>query len=169
MATLTDPQSRKSTFVDMSAALTGFARSALSPTLDPIGLAQQYLAVADRHASVDEVNRLLAAYLEIQAKPPQQVADVLLEVDAAKPSHTASLARSIVKLWYLGSWYAAGSSAFAGQVVSANAYIAGLAWKAAQAHPMGYSEFSFGYWSSAPPTLGDFGAEVTGPKGSKRR
>jgi hypothetical protein len=32
-----------------------------------------------------------------------------------------------------------------------NAYTMGLAWDAAQAHPMGYSELHFGYWAVAPP------------------
>ncbi|HEX4496824.1 MAG TPA: sorbitol dehydrogenase, partial [Thermoanaerobaculia bacterium] len=33
-------------------------------------------------------------------------------------------------------------------------------WKAAQAHPMGYSQFSFGYWSSVPPSLAAFGVDL---------
>ena len=47
-----------------------------------------------------------------------------------------------------------------GSVVSANAYVGGLAWRAAQAHPMGYSQLSFGYWASPPPSLRSFGVDL---------
>jgi hypothetical protein len=70
------------------------------------------------------------------------------------------LARSIVLLWYLGSWYkpedlkknsAPGAAALIGsEVVSAKAYTQGLVWQIAQAHPMGYSNLQFGYWSRDP-------------------
>jgi hypothetical protein len=35
-------------------------------------------------------------------------------------------------------------------VVSATAYTQGLVWLIAQAHPMGYSNLQFGYWSREP-------------------
>ncbi len=71
-----------------------------------------------------------------------------------------SSARSIVLLWYLGSWYSPddlkrnahpGHRAFIpSQVVSAKAIRSGLVWQIAQAHPMGYSNLQFGYWSRDP-------------------
>jgi len=70
------------------------------------------------------------------------------------------LARSIVLLWYLGSWYEprdleANASpgtrhAISSEVVSAKAYTQGLVWEIAGAHPMGYSNLQFGYWSRDP-------------------
>jgi hypothetical protein len=36
------------------------------------------------------------------------------------------------------------------QVVSATAYTQGLVWQIVQAHPMGYSNLQFGYWSRLP-------------------
>lgn len=65
-------------------------------------------------------------------------------------------------MWYLGSWYPAAPPSTTGPptdgtVISANAYTGGLAWSAAQAHPMGYSTFTFGYWKVAPPPLAQFG------------
>ena len=38
----------------------------------------------------------------------------------------------------------------ASQVVSAKAYTLGLVWQIVQAHPMGYSNLQFGYWSREP-------------------
>ena len=42
------------------------------------------------------------------------------------------------------------------KVVSSQAYKESLVWKAMQAHPMGYSMFSFGYWAEEPPPLDQF-------------
>jgi hypothetical protein len=60
-------------------------------------------------------------------------------------------------LWYLGSWYKPEDLAnpptdrpIPSQVVSAKAYTQGLVWQIVQAHPMGYSNVQFGYWSREP-------------------
>ena len=63
-------------------------------------------------------------------------------------------------MWYLGSWYEPDdlkASATPGarqrvssQVVSAKAYTQGLVWLIVGAHPMGYSNLQFGYWSRDP-------------------
>jgi len=114
-----------------------------------------YLDIADRHGQ-ETVTDLLAAFQERQGQPVQQIADALLEAGSTSPpSAKARMARSIAKMWYLGSWYPTDNSetAFDGSVVSMNGYIGGLAWTAAQAHPMGYSELKFGYWKAAPPPL----------------
>ena len=65
------------------------------------------------------------------------------------------LARSIVLLWYLGSWYdpkdlQTNPPPVPSEVVSAKAYTQGLVWQIAGAHPMGYSNMQFGYWSRNP-------------------
>jgi hypothetical protein len=71
------------------------------------------------------------------------------------------LARSIVLLWYLGSWYepadlkkfsapGAPGVPVPSKVVGAKAYTQGRVWQIAQAHPMGYSNLQFGYWSREP-------------------
>lgn len=154
---------RLGTFTGMSAALTGFTADAIAPALDPTDLAGAFLEAADTLAGQDVVNQLLAQFATLQGRTPQQIADALLGIAPAATGPTVQLARSIVKLWYLGSLYPLDStSAFDGNTVSANAYIRGLAWRAAQAHPMGYSEFSFGYWSAPPPSLTDFGVDVAG-------
>ena len=160
-ATPTRPQS----FAAMSAVLTGFLPSVISPTLDPIDLNGLYLQTADAKAGADLVDQLLAQFQSLQGQPKQTIADTLLAAGNPNPPQTAWLARSIVKMWYLGAWYPLGpppaSGPFNGNVVSSNAYIGGLAWRAAQAHPMGYSQFSFGYWTSPPPPLDQFGVDTS--------
>jgi hypothetical protein len=69
-------------------------------------------------------------------------------------------ARSIMKLWLLGSWYQPYDQGNAKEgsirVVSDQAYKESWAWKIAQSHPMGYSQYHFGYWAEEPPTLKQF-------------
>ena len=80
----------------------------------------------------------------------------------ASDDDTKFLARSIVLLWYLGSWYEPGDLKNAAaspesvhgpikqKVLSAKAYTQGLVWQIVGAHPMGYSNLQFGYWSRDP-------------------
>lgn len=151
----TSAAQRLDQFVALSSALTGFTTDVLSPPLDPTDppLKQLYLRTVDTQSPAT-VDALLAAFATLSGQPPQTIANTLLEVDSASPSDTALMARSIIKLWYVGSWYPPASvSATDGSVVSMNAYIGGLAWVAMQAHPMGYSELKFGYWNAAPAPL----------------
>jgi len=41
-------------------------------------------------------------------------------------------------------------------VISPKAYTQGWALKVAQAHPMGFSEMQFGYWTRPPNPRSDF-------------
>ena len=69
-------------------------------------------------------------------------------------------------MWYLGSWYVPGVLGGGGfappplQVISAQAYTNGLVWKVMQSHPMGFSPFTFGYWSQTPGPLSSFGVNT---------
>lgn len=157
-------------FADMSAILTGFQSSVIAPQLDPINLKQAYLDTADTQAGTALVDQLLALFVSLAGQPAQTIADTLLgtaSTQSPQLPQTALLARSILKLWYLGSWYPPANPASTnGSVVSANAYIGGLAWRAAQAHPMGYSQLTFGYWASPPPSLDQFGVDTSSQGGT---
>ncbi|MCY1035931.1 hypothetical protein OV207_31110 [Corallococcus sp. BB11-1] len=149
------PSTRMEQFVALSSVLTGFTTDTLAPSLDPTDppLKKLYLDAADASSS-QTVDALLAAFAKLAGQPSQSIANTLLETASAQPTATAQMARSILKLWYLGSWYPPTSIlATDGTVVAMNAYIGGLAWSAMQAHPMGYSELKFGYWNSPPPPL----------------
>jgi hypothetical protein len=69
--------------------------------------------------------------------------------------------------WYLGAWYQpadlqkSSSSTQPGvfvpnKVISSSAFTQGWVWRVAQTHPMGYSDWRFGYWSTKPPELSQF-------------
>jgi hypothetical protein len=160
------PDSEIQDFADMSAALTGFQSSVLKPALDPLGLAREYYVFAVAQVGQGAMTTLLNAYRAIKTQPAQQVADTLLETSGSSPSAQAQLAQSIVAMWYLGSWYVPGVLGGGGfapaplQVISSVAYTNGLVWRVMQSHPMGYSAFTFGYWSQQPGSLSSFGVNT---------
>ena len=150
----------------MSAALTGFESSVLKPALDPVGLAREYYSFAVAQVGEPTMTTLLNAYRAIKTQPAQQIADTLLETSGSSPSPQAQLAQSIVAMWYLGSWYVPGVLGGGGfappplQVISSAAYTNGLVWRVMQSHPMGFSPFTFGYWSQTPGPLSSFGVDT---------
>jgi hypothetical protein len=155
-------------FLLLSAALTGVHVAILAPEfdrgadpdilkadagVDPIQLKDDYFKWIN---AADAAN--FAKLLQIAKDHPLSAPDIIKAVNAG--DDTRFLARSIVLLWYLGSWYkpedlkkngTPGAQARIDfQVLSAKAYTQGLVWQIAQAHPMGYSNLQFGYWSREP-------------------
>ncbi len=149
------PQDAMDLFVGLSSALTGIPEASLAPSIDPIDIKQPYF---DQAASDPAFAELLEIYAKNKSQPPATVADIILNQSGDAVRY---LARAIMLEWYLGSWYE--PSVLAKQqpfppfkVISSAAYTQGWSWRVAQAHPMGYSEWTFGYWASPPPSLSDF-------------
>jgi hypothetical protein len=158
-------------FANMSAALTGFQPSFIRPFLDPVDLSGTFYVFAVSQVGQQMMDALMSAFdaLNSQTPPPspQTIADTLLEVSSPTPSAQAQLCQSIVAMWYLGSWYPPPfQTGGLQQVISSQAYTKSLVWNLAQAHPMGFSAFTFGYWSQPPASLETFGVN-TGSGGGK--
>ena len=147
-------------FVALSALLTGIDAAKLAPALDPKNIKQVYFDYATQQSGV-QFEQLLSIYAANASKSPDAIADIIFNQSGPGICH---LARSVMLMWYLGSWYApdALQQAKSSQpppdsvVISSAAYTQGWAWSVAQAHPMGHSNFNFGYWASNPPALKDF-------------
>ena len=161
-------------FLLLSAALTGVRLANLAPEfglndkdilssdpgVDPFNIKNEYFTQVKASDAAT-----FGKLLQIAKDHPRSAGDIIAVVNAN--DDTKFLARSIVLLWYLGSWYkpedirknaAAGARAFIpSQVLSAKAYTQGLIWQIAQAHPMGYSNLQFGYWSRNPNDPNDPG------------
>jgi hypothetical protein len=100
-----------------------------------------------------------------QKLPAADRAQAIIDKVQATPD-TKYLARSIVLMWYLGAWYDPdhlrklvehpSPSPAKFEVISPKAYTQGWALRVAQAHPMGFSEMQFGYWSRPPSARTDF-------------
>jgi hypothetical protein len=147
-------------FVALSAAITGIDPSILAPTVDPIDIKRQYFRVA----SADPAFRKVLTITKNAPNPAAAAEQVLNSADPA----VKYLGRSIILAWYSGSWYLPKTlQAYNSpnpppppvnpdKVISPAAYTQGWMWRVAQAHPMGYSEWRFGYWAADPPPLDDF-------------
>jgi Membrane bound FAD containing D-sorbitol dehydrogenase len=177
-AQASNPKQDMVAFLLLSEALTGVNRQTLAPEfsvnaneilnsdpgIDPINIKNTYFEWLKTHAAPSSFAKLL----QFAEDNPLSPDDIIAKVNASD-NDTKSLARSIVLLWYLGSWYEPGDlkanaspgtrHAVSSEVVSAKAYTQGLVWEIAGAHPMGYSNLQFGYWSRDPHDL-------NGPNGS---
>jgi len=165
-----DPNSQLEmvSFLVLSAALTGVSIQTLAPEfsrgsgdilsavpgIDPFNIKDVYLTWIKGHAPGVPFGTLLQI-----AQDNRQSPDDIVRKVSGSDDNIKFLARSIVLLWYLGSWYAPadlrnvlpGQRVFIpSQVVCAKAYTQGLVWQIAGAHPMGYSNLQFGYWSRFP-------------------
>jgi hypothetical protein len=159
-------------FVLLSEALTGVDKLLLAPELelnkddilsskpgtDPINIKNDYFRWINANAPAP-----FAAMLQFVKDNPNK--NIIAFVNAGNDD-IKFLARSIVLLWYLGSWYdpkdlkTQATAANPGrinsaEVLSAKAYTQGLVWQIAGAHPMGYSNLQFGYWSRKPSDPND--------------
>jgi hypothetical protein len=147
-------------FLGLSSALTGIAveRPPSQRARDVLDVKQAYYARAQRYP---EFEQLLKLYNANSDKPDKdEIAKIILDDPEVR-----FLARSIILAWYLGAWYEPADlkkppsvpPPIPFEVLSPTAYTQGFVWRVAQAHPMGYSEWAFGYWSD-PPTqsLDDF-------------
>jgi hypothetical protein len=159
-------------FANMSAALTGFQPSFIRPFLDPVNLSGIFYEFAVAQVGQSMMDTLMTAFAALSSRTPpltaQQIADTLLEVTSSTPSNQAQLCQSIVSMWYLGSWYPPPFQTDGlQQVISSQAYTKSLVWNLAQAHPMGFSPFTFGYWSQPPAALDTFGVNTGGNGGGQ--
>ena len=160
-------------FIALSAILTGIDAKKLAPGSDiknsvpgsdPINIKDEYFAFVKEQRAI-AFGRLLKGFREA----PDKAAFAQSLLDARqRDSEVHFLARSIILMWYLGAWYdpddlkKAAASAIQENgsvpfnVISPKAYTQGWVWRVAHAHPMGYSEWTFGYWQIDPPPRSSF-------------
>ena len=160
-------------FVLLSAALTGIAEVKLAPGFDPaksepgsdpVDVKLEYFNWVNKRRPA-ALKRLLQIAADSQKLPAADRAQAIIDKAQATPD-TKYLARSIVLMWYLGAWYDPDNlralverpnpppAKF--EIISPKAYTQGWALRVAQAHPMGFSEMQFGYWSRPPSARIDF-------------
>lgn len=145
---------RLEAFLGLSAELTAFSRFDLLGT----GLAERYLETLDKVVGSGTTDTLLAAFTALP--PPEDGTRAqALRATILGSEFLGDIARSLIKLWYSGSWFelpAAWSQRFepmpadATFVVSPDAYMEGLLWKAIGAHPAGAKAPGYGSWAYPP-------------------
>ncbi len=144
----------------------GFDLAKSEPGSDPVDVKQEYFNWVNKRRPA-ALKRLLQIAADSQKLPAADRAQAIIDKVQATPD-TKYLARSIVLMWYLGAWYDSDNlrvlaelqnppaNAFKFEVISPKAYTQGWALRVAQAHPMGFSEMQFGYWSRPPSARTDF-------------
>jgi hypothetical protein len=166
-----NPKQDMVAFLLLSEALTGVNKQTLAPEftsdpgeilnsdpgVDPINIKNTYFDWVNAHVPTSSFEQLLQIAKDNRKLP----GGIIAKVNGGDEG-TKFLARSVVLLWYLGSWYEPAdlkkfhdspqllTGPIPSKVVSAKAYTQGLVWMIAGAHPMGYSNLQFGYWSRDP-------------------
>lgn len=139
-------------FLELSELLTGFGQVDLLGT----GVAVEYLSTLEAVLPEGLLDDLLAAY---EALPAGAERDAAVASTILSDPKLGPVARNVILLWYCGAWTALpdawraayGSSPLdTNRVVSADAYLAGLQWVVARAHPAGAQQQGYGAWALPP-------------------
>jgi hypothetical protein len=143
-------------FLNFSSDVTAFRTLELSGT----GQVGPYLEAIDAIVGAAVMDELLAAYEDLRRLDdvghPRTAA---LRKTIFGNQKFGPIARGIVKLWYVGTWYALPAEWHAEYgpkpddrtfVVSTSAYKEGLLWPAIGAHPPGAKAPGFGSWKNPP-------------------
>ena len=141
------------------------------PGSDPVDIKREYLTWAnEKHPSgLEYLLRLVRKNLNAPKRDEEIIAALRFDDDdkTKTPADVDAkyLARSIVLMWYLGAWYEPAELKALRKdptrfptfkVISPKAYTQAWALRVAQAHPMGFSEMQFGYWTRLPNDIQDF-------------
>ena len=148
---------RMARFLDLSARLTAFTEFELQGT----GQVGPYLATVEAATGEDALDQLLAAWERLQgeARRDGSAVDGLLRREILADARLGPIARNIIKLWYIGTWYelpSAWRELFGTReqdfthVVSPAAYAEGLLWPAIGANPNGAKAPGYGSWAQPP-------------------
>ena len=141
-------QAQMENFVGLSAVLTGFSQSIIAPDIDPIQIRVEYLT--EFASQVSNYEDILNAYASLKAdgKSDQEIGEAMLaNEDFEMPC------RQLIFLWYSGAWGEVQNGMVVSQMLSSKSYTQGLAWQVMQSHPMGDSNYRYGYWAQTPADL----------------
>ncbi|WP_298271195.1 hypothetical protein [Gemmatimonas sp.] len=144
-------------FLALSSLLTGFTRFRLQGT----GQADLYFTTVLAVVGEKTMNELLQAHAVIAAHgaTDETALESLLRRDILSHEKLGPVARNIIKLWFIGTWYELpaewrdvfGAPARDGTFVPApSAYVEGLLWPTIGANPAGAKGPGYGTWAEPP-------------------
>ena len=142
---------KRTSFMELSALLTGMYGIVVDPEHKQLNesTADEYLRRLTGEFPV-ALPKLLLAYDGLaSAAPKPAIDDVLLGKLEAEPEFAdpdvVFVAKQIVNIWYFSQFNTA-----SGSTVDGGFYERGLVWPVIKAHPTGYSNQPFGYWTKKP-------------------
>ena len=150
-------QSEFQAFLGLSVTLTGFTEFQLQGT----GQAELYFSTVAGIVGEATMSELLKAFSHVQTHAEGDVARLnkLLRVEILSDDKLGPIARNIIKLWYVGTWYQlphAWRESFGVKdnditfIPSPLSYTEGLLWPAIGSHPAGAKAPGYGTWSGPP-------------------
>lgn len=138
-------------FTGLSAVLTGFSINIIAPSIDPINIKQEYfLKFSSEISNCDEILAKYAA-LKAQNKTDEEIGTAMLAIPSFEDP-----CRMLIFLWYSGAWPTIDNGRINSVLLSSKSYTSGLVWQVMQSHPMGDSNYRYGYWANKPADLQDF-------------
>lgn len=146
-------------FLSLSSVVTGFTAFQLQGT----GQAESYFSTLIDILGEPTVVALLRTFRQVQQEAGEDAAalDRLLRAAIFSDEKLGPIARNLIKLWYVGTWYqlpAVWRGVFGELekdttvVVSPAAYTEGLLWPVIGANPAGAKGPGYGTWG-APPRI----------------
>ncbi len=141
--------------MDLSVILTGFDLIDLQAT----AMGPAYLDTLIRNAGPNPTGDLLGAYCELAGRYQKRGEAFHRAFSKEIMIPFGPLAQNVITLWYLGRWNQLPPSwrddhlAFASDqtaIVSPDAYVQGLLWKAIDSHPRSAKAPGFGTWAQPP-------------------
>jgi len=154
---MTMNQSDLKEFLKFSTVVTAFTEFQLLGT----GQADLYYATVTGIVGEQTMGELLQAFRSVQGEAHHDPAlfDKKLRAEILSDEKLGPIARNIIKLWYVGTWYQlpqAWRESFGAMdgdkdfIPSPTSYVEGLLWPAIGAHPPGAKAPGYGTWGDPP-------------------
>ena len=83
-------------------------------------------------------------------------------LDSANGEAFVLACRKLIFMWYAGAWptvipaTTTTPASTVSDIISEDAYTSSLVWQVMQSHPMGDSNYRYGYWAKDPVPLSDY-------------
>ena len=141
---------KRTAFMELSALLTGLYKIVNDPEVKLLNesTADQYLRLLMGEFP-ERVPELLAAYQRLAAVTPKPaIDDGLLTKLRGEPEFVPNkfLAAQIVNIWYFSQFRSADDT----RDIDGGFFPRGFVWEVISAHPIGFSDQPFGYWTRHP-------------------
>jgi hypothetical protein len=144
-------------FLTFSSVVTGFAPFDLRGT----GQAELYLSTLDDIVGTQIVGDLLDAFNDVARDLGDNPVAMQrgLRRDVFSDARLGPVARALIKLWYVGTWYElpvewresnGENESDRTFVVSSSSYTEGLIWPAIGANPPGAKPLGYAMWATPP-------------------
>lgn len=136
------------TFLKISVHLTGFGENELLAT----GMHETYYFTIMKEPDQDTVRAFFDTAQSILDDNAGNANQLKKEIGARliPDSEFGGLAKKIILMWYTGIWTITTNDGPKMEMISAESYVQGLIWLAAETHPAGAKQPGYASWAQTP-------------------